>query len=178
MLLKALCIGKLNEDKNKMLPILDTLMIEYPNTGESERAKELIDIIKNGYSENIEADFDSKSPFQFNDSESYRVIVFLDGEVSSSIAKTKIADFHREYFSRDKLKVSSKVYTANQSVILIDDFKDEASASNYIRICKRTRKYLLDLQHADIYMISNENLKVLMQKHNLSEYQEFYDEYF
>ena len=106
------------------------------------------------------------------------MIVFLDGKTSSSIAKTKITDFHRDYFSRDKLKVSSKVYTEEESIVLIDDFSDEAAASDYIRIYKRTRKYLLDLQHADIYMISNENLKILMLKHNLIEFQEFYDEYF
>lgn len=178
MLLKALCIANLNEDKNEMLPTLNALLIDYPGTGESERAQELIDIIKNGYSENIEVDFESKFPFEFNDKDKYRVIVFLDGKTSSSIAKTKITDFHRDYFSRDKLKVSSKVYTEEKSIVLIDDFSDEAAASDYIRIYKRTRKYLLDLQHADIYMISNENLKILMLKHNLIEFQEFYDEYF
>ena len=178
MLLKALCIANLNEDKNEMLPTLNALLIDYPGTGESERAQELIDIIKNGYSENIEVDFESKFPFEFNDKDKYRVIVFLDGKTSSSIAKTKITDFHRDYFSRDKLKVSSKVYTEEESIVLIDDFSDEAAASDYIRIYKRTRKYLLDLQHADIYMISNENLKILMLKHNLIEFQEFYDEYF
>ena len=178
MLLKALCIGELNENKNEMLPTLNALILEYPETGEAVRAQELIDIIKNGYSENVEIDFESKYPFDYNDNEKYRVIIFLDGKSSSSIAKTKITDFHREYFSRDKLKVTSKVYTEKQSIVLVDDFIDDVAASNYIRIYKRTRKYLLDLQHAEIFMISNENLKILMQKHNLSEYQEFYDEYF
>jgi phosphoribosylformylglycinamidine (FGAM) synthase-like enzyme len=76
------------------------------------------------------------------------------------------------------LKVSSKIYGAEQSVILVDEFENDMDAAEYIRVYKRTRKYLLDLQNAKILMITNDNLKVLFQRKNLEEYEIFHDEYY
>lgn len=178
MLLKALCTGELNENKDDMIPILDTIILEYPDTPESARAKELLDIIKNGYSENVPYDFSNKSAFTYDDKATLRVLVFLDEGESSSGAKNKISDFHREFFSRDRLKVSSKLYTPNQSVIVIDEFETESDASNYIRIYKKTRKHLLDLQKAKIFMITTDNMRVLFKDHKLKEYEQYYEEYY
>jgi phosphoribosylformylglycinamidine (FGAM) synthase-like enzyme len=94
------------------------------------------------------------------------------------MAKSKVSDFNREFFSRDRLKVSSKIYGAEQSVILVDEFENDMDAAEYIRVYKRTRKYLLDLQNAKILMITNDNLKVLFQRKNLEEYEIFHDEYY
>ena len=82
--------------------------------------------------------------------------------------------------SRERLRVDSKLYgTGNsQSVVLVKEFETEAKASEYIRVYKRTRKHLLDLQKAKILMITNDNLKVLFQKRNLEEYEKFYEEYY
>ena len=178
MLLKAMCMGKLNEDKQGMLPVLDSVIAEFPGSMEAERAQEMIDIIKNGYSENEPYDFSNKSAFTYDDKKELKVLVFLEPGESSSAAKTKITDFHREFFSRDRIKVSSKIYGKDQSVVVIQDFEDESAASSYMRIYKKTRKHLLDLQNAKIMMITNDNLKVLFQKTNLAEYERFYEEYY
>lgn len=177
MLLKALCIGQTTEFKKNMKPVLDSVIAQYPGTPEAGRAQELLDILNNGYSENIEANFASKYPFTYDDRAELIVFVILDQNVSSNGAKTRITDFHREYFSRDKLKVDSKVF-GNGSIVLISDFEDEASATKYIGVYKRTRKYLLDLQNAKIMMITKENLKTMFQKQNLAVYEQFYEEYY
>ncbi len=178
MLLKAMSTGQIKEDKQLLVPILDTLILEYPGTSEAARAQELLDIIKSGYSENIDAEFGDKYPFIYNDRAEYMVIVFLDKKQSSNAAKSKIVDFQREYFSRKKLKVSSKLYNADQSMIMIRTFDTEAEAGEYIRVYKKTRKYLLDLQKAKILMISKDNLKILIQKQNLEMYENYYEEYY
>lgn len=178
MLLKALCIGQLNENKDEMVPVLEGVLAEFPQTSEAARAQEMLNIIKNGYSKNEPFDFEGNSSFSYDDRAKLKVIVFLDKEMSSNSAKTKITDFHREFFSRDNLKVGSKLYERDLSVIVIDDFDDEMAASNYIRIYKRTRKHLLDLQNAEIYMITSDNMKVLFQKKNKKEFEEFYEEYY
>ncbi|MBL1279878.1 MAG: hypothetical protein COA33_006385 [Fluviicola sp.] len=178
MLLKALSTGQLKENKLLLVPILDTLILEYPDTDEAARAKELLEIIKNGYSENIDAEFGDKYPFIYNDRAKYQVIVFLDKKQSSNLAKSKIVDFQREFFSRERLKVSSKLYNKDQSIILISSFDTEAKATEYIRVYKKTRKYLLDLQNAKIFMISIDNMKILFQKQNLEVYENYYDEYY
>ncbi|MGY8927461.1 MAG: type IX secretion system periplasmic lipoprotein PorW/SprE, partial [Flavobacteriales bacterium] len=151
MLLKAMAKGQLTEDKNQLLPVLDSLVTEYPGSDEAIRGQEMIDIIKNGYSENIESDFGSKYPFIYNERADSKVLVFLEKNQSSNLAKSKVVDFQREFFSRLSLKVSSKIYTSDESVILITGFKDESEANEYIRVYKKTRKYLLDLQNAKIF---------------------------
>ena len=178
MLLQAMCTGQLNENKQDMLPTLEAVVAEYPESMEATRAKEMIDIIKNGYSADIDINFENKSAFEYVDNEKLRVIIFLEENVTSNSAKTKISDFHREFFSRDNLKVSSKIYGDNQSVIIVDEFDNESKANEYIRVYKKTRKHLLDLQNAKILMITSENMKTLFQKKNLAEYEVFYEEYY
>lgn len=177
MLLKALAMGQINEDKSQLLPVLDAVIAEYPETSEAAKAQEMIDVIKNGYSKNIEADFSNKFPFNYDDKAQHWVIIFLPENESSSSAKTKITDFHREFFSRSKLKVNSKVY-GDQSIIMVNDFETEADGTEYIRVYKKTRKYLLDLQNAKIIMITQENMKILFEKQNLELYEKFYEEYY
>ncbi|MCH2224762.1 MAG: hypothetical protein MK066_08345 [Crocinitomicaceae bacterium] len=177
MLLKAMCLGQTRRKKDDLIPVLEMLVAEYPGTPEEGRAKEMLDIIKNGYSKNIEADFSSKSPFKYEDKVKLMVVIFLDKEVSSASAKSRISDFNREFFSRDRLKIKSLAY-GEGSVVIVDEFETESDAGAYIRAYKKTRKYLLDLQNANILMITNDNLKVLVQKQNLKEYQDFYDEYY
>lgn len=178
MLLKALAQGKLNEDKNTLIPTLDSLIAEYPGTPEAQRAQELLTIIKNGYSANEPFEFNKQGVFKYEDNVELTVIVFLEPNESSSPARNKITDFNREFFSREKLKVSSKIYGDDQSVIVIGEFADESAATKYIRVYKETRKYLLDLQNAKIVMITDENMKTLFQNKNLEEYEKFYEEYY
>lgn len=177
MLLKALSLGQLNEDKTLLLPVLDSVVLEYPGTSEATKAQEMIDVIKNGYSKNIAADFGSKFPFNYDDRAQQWIIIFLPENESSSDAKTKVVDFHREFFSLSKLKVNSRVY-GDQSIILVNDFETEADGTEYIRVFKKTRKYLLDLQNAKIFMITQDNMKILFEKQNLAEYEKFYEEFY
>lgn len=178
MLMKAMCMGQLEEDKTMLLPILEQLVDEYPESEETPRAREMIGIIKNGYSPNEPYDFSNKSPFVYNDQVKVKVIVFLSSKVSSQSGKTRVSNFNREYFSRERLKVDSKIYGKDQGLILIDDFDDEMKAAAYIRAFKKTKKHLMDLRDAEIMMITRDNLKILLTQPKLKEYQEFYEEYY
>ncbi len=178
MLLKALATGQLKENKDLLIPILTQVLDEYPGTEEALKAQEMLNIIDKGYSKNIAADFGSKYPFIYNERAKYKVIIFLEPKQKSNLSKSRIIDFHREYFSRSKLKVSSKIYGKDQSVVIVSDFEKESDASDYIRVYKKTRKYLLNLQNNKIFMISKDNLKILFQKQNRILYEEYYDEYY
>jgi hypothetical protein len=178
MLLKALSTGQINEDKQILLPTLNLVIEEYSGSSEAEKAQEMIDIIENGYSKNEEVDFGNKFPFNYEDRVKLMVIVFPEGNITSNMAKTKIIDFQREFFSRKRLKVTSKVFGNDGTIILISDFPAEADASEYIRVYKKTRKHLLDLQKAKIFMITTKNLRVLFEKQNLEVYENFYEEYY
>jgi tetratricopeptide (TPR) repeat protein len=178
MLLKAMSMGQMTENKKELLPVLEQLIAEYPATDEEARAKEMITTIQTGYSKNIPAEFGKKSPFNFQENATQWVIIFLNKGESSSAAKSKVSDFDREFFSRDALKVSSKIYEEDQSVILVQDFDNDVTALKYVRIFKSTRKHLLDLQKAKIMVITQENLKILFENKMLQEYETFYDEFY
>lgn len=177
MLLKAMCLGQRFDDKDTLIPTLNLVMVDYPGTPEAQRAQEMIDIIKNGVSKNVEFDFTNKSPYKYNDRVTMTVVIFPDASKSSSDVKSRITDFHRDYFGREKLKLKSKVFKEG-SVMLVDEFENESEATRYITAYKNTRKYLLDLQNAKIMMITKENLIILLQKQDSKEYDLFYEEYY
>lgn len=178
MLLKAMSLGQTTSNKQELLPLLNQVVEEYPETPEEARAKEMIGIIQNGYSTNIEADFTNKSPYTYNDEVPQWVIVFLDKSEGVSTAKTKVSDFNKEFFSRDKLKVSSKLFGEDKSVLLIQEFPTDLKAKEYVRIYKATRKHLLDLQNAKIVVITQENMKILFERKDVKEYEDFFDEFY
>ena len=178
MLLKALSMGQISDNKQEMVPVLEQIIKEYPKSDEEIRANELLTILKNGVSLNTPLDFSNKSIYTYNDAASHYVLVFLEKEVSSNAEKTKVSDFNREFFSRDHLKTSSKLYGDNQSVVFIEEFETDLKAIEYIRVFKNTRKHLLDLQKAKIIAITRDNLKILFETQKLQEYEDFMLEYY
>ena len=178
LLLKAMSIGQTTENKQELLPILEQIVKEYPKTSEEARANELISIIKNGISVNEAVDFTKNSLYKYDDKAIHWVLIFLEPDVPSNTEKTKVSNFNREFFSRDPLKVSSKIYTDNQSVILVEEFETDLKAIEYIRVFQNTKKHLLDLQKAKIVVITKDNLKTLFETKNLQEYENFVLEYY
>jgi hypothetical protein len=179
MLLKALAMGQMNEDKLGLLPVLEQVVDEYPATPEEKRAKEMIDIIKNGYSKNIEADFSSKAIYNYQEGEEVWVLIFPGEKEQKNIglAKTDVSDFNKEYFGRNKLITDSKVFGTDQSVIVVKTLSEKDAAS-YVTKFKKTKKYLGDMMNAKIIYITKENLKILFETKKLEEYESFFLEYY
>jgi len=179
MLLKAMCLGKMEDDKKKLLPVLNMLVSEYSGTEEAERGQEMIDIINNGYSENIPIDFEAESIYKFDERSKMRVIVFLPPGVSSQAGISRVSAFNNEYFKLSGLSLDSKLFGKNQDgVIMIKEFEDEIKASTYITAFKNTGRHLQNLKDAKIYMISRENMATLFQRMSLKEYEDFYNTYY
>lgn len=176
ILLKAMCMGQMSNNKQELVPVLDQLITEYPGTEEASKGQQMLAVIRDGYSANIEVDFSKKSNYNYNDKAAQWVIIFLDKDENSNMAKTKVSDFSKEFFSRDKLKVSSKIYGENQSIILVQEFTTDLKAKEYVRVFKSTRKHLLDLNKAKILIITQENLKTLFETQKLAEYEVFFEE--
>jgi len=173
LLLKAMALGMMNEDKTLMKPDLEMLVKEYNDTEEGERGKELLSILEKGISESKEVDFTKKSIYTFESNVTFYMLVFLDDKQSLNSEKSNVVDFDREFFSRLELKVSSKIYGGGQNVIFIDEFKDIQSAKEYVSSFKSTKKHLGDLQNNKIIFISKKNLKALFETSKLSEYEDF-----
>ena len=65
-----------------------------------------------------------------------------------------------------------------QGLVMIKEFEDEIKATNYITAFKNTKKHLLNLNEAKIFMISKENMATLFKRMSLQEYEDFYKEYY
>ena len=179
MLLRAMATAMTENDKNTIKPLLDQLIAEYPETPEAKRAEELLLVLKNGYSKNEAVNFKKDTLYKLNDDAKVWVMIFLKDNQTSNVGKVRLTNFNKEYFSREKLKVSSKLYGDKQeSIILVQEFNNADEAMNYVRIYKRTKKHLLDLQDNRIIAITQENMQILFQTQKLEEYLVFFEEFY
>ncbi len=178
ILLKAMSLGQTSDNKDELIPLLQQVVSEYPKTPEQIRADELLLILKTGVSKNEPIDFTSKSIYTYDEKLPHWVMIFLNKDQTSNAEKSKVSDFNREFFSRDKLKINSKIYGSDQSIIIVEDFETDLKSLEYIRVFKNTRKYLLDLQKAKIVPITKENLRILFETQKLKEYEDFILEYY
>jgi len=103
------------------------------------------------------------------------VLIFLTDKINNVVAKTRVVDFNKEYYSKLRLSVTSKVLKED-NVIVVKEFKDEIEASSYVSMYKRTRNHLLDMQKMKILFISEKNLLTLFETNKLEDYQLFFDE--
>ncbi len=178
MLLKAMCLGKTESDKKKLLPVLEMLVEEYPGTEEADRGQEMIDIINNGYSQNVNYE-ENAGIYVFDERAPMRIIVFLPKGVSSQAGISRVSSFNNEYFGLEGLSLDTKLFGKDQQgLVMIKEFEDEIKATNYITAFKNTKKHLLNLNEAKIFMISKENMATLFKRMSLQEYEDFYKEYY
>ena len=180
MLLKAMAMGQMSEDKQGLIPVLELVVAQYPSTPEETKAKEMIGIIKNGYSANIPADFSKSNLYSYKEDDEHWMVVFPGEKESKNIglAKSNVNDFNKEFFSRNKLTTDSKIYGNNESVIVVKSFTKEADGNAYMKKFKKTKKYLGDMQNAKLIFISKDNLKILFETKKLEEYETFYLEFY
>jgi tetratricopeptide (TPR) repeat protein len=176
-LLKAMAQARLVEDKHVLLPTLDSLILEYPGTDEAKKGMEMRNIILNGYSTFTTEDLSKKSIYTYDENDKMQVIVFLDEKTSSNIGKTRVADFNKEFFGREKLSTNTKIL-GKQSVVVVKEFENEDQAAMYISQFKKTKKHLMDLQTAKIFFISQANMKTLFETLKVSEYDIFFEEHY
>lgn len=176
-LLKAKAQAKIYEDKKQLLPTLDELIAQYPNTDEAKSATEMKNIIEKGYSRNEVVDFNKKSLYTYKENEPMFMLIFLDEKVNSNVAKTRVIDFNKEFFGKSRLNTSSKIF-GKQSVVFIKEFADENAAAEYLRTYKKTKKHLLDMQKFKILYISQDNMKILFETEKLADYELFFDEFY
>jgi tetratricopeptide (TPR) repeat protein len=176
-LLKAHAQAKMTEDKKSILPTLDSLIAQYPNTPEAKRAIEMRSVIINGYSKNTDVVFKKDTLYTYEENVPMMAIIFLTDKVNNVVAKTRVGDFNKEYFGRERLSVLSRVFNKD-NVIIVKDFPDEVSAAAYVSMYKKTRNHLLDMQKMKILTISQKNLQTLFETFKLDAYQLFYDEHY
>ena len=176
MLLNVLAMGQLTEDKTTLIPKLNQIIEEKPQTEQANRAKEMLEIIQLGYSKNEELDFNKKYFFEFVSDVTQYVIILLDNEDDMEDSKGTISDFTTKKFKSSKLRVSSKITLSEKSFILVQEFASISLADKFIDAYKAGFEFIDDLQDNKIYIITQENLKKLIETAKFEEYKLFYND--
>ncbi len=177
MLLNAMSVGQSTENKSKIIPLLKDVIAEYPGSMEEKKAKELLEIAEKGYSKFKESNFNNTSIYSYDDEEDHWILIFLDAKENVSTAKTKVMDFNKEFFNKEKLNTSTKVYGTNQNVIVLKAMSD-VKAKEYLRTFKKTKKHIQSLHDAKMYAITPDNLRILFETQKLTDYEQFYAEFY
>ena len=176
MLLNVLAMGQLTEDKKTLIPKLNLIIEEKPQSVQAERAKEMLEIIQTGYSKNEELNFNKKYYFEFVSDVNQYVIILLDTEDDTDGSKSIISDFTTKKFKSSKLRVSSKITLSEKSFILVQEFESISLADKFVDAYKAGFEFLDDLQDNKIYIITQENLKKLIETAKFEEYKLFYND--
>lgn len=176
MLLNVLASGQLTDNKKDLLPKLNRIIEEKPGTVQALRAKEMTDIINGGYSKNEIVSFSKTYIYKFDSGVPQYAIVLLDDDDDVEVSKNTISDFSSKKFKTTRVKVSAKMTTTEKNFILIQEFPTIKIAEEYINAYKAGAELLDDLQDNKIYIITQENLKKLIETAKFDEYKSFYDD--
>ena len=177
MLLNAMANASQTRNKKSIEPLLIEICKKFPNTEEAKKATDLLDILAKGISEDKKVIFNKESVFKFEEGQPLWIIVLLEPNGDSNAAKNKISLFNDEEYSGKEITVSSKLFNENQSIVVLKSFT-HTDAEEYVDRFKSDKTILAAYANLPIYLISQENLKILFEKHNLEDYKTFYTEYF
>ena len=177
MLLNAMTQASNTEDKKSIEPLLIELIQKFPGTDEANKAAELLEILKKGVTTSTKVDFNKESIYKYVENQTLWIMVLLEPNSDSNAAKNKISLFNDEEYVGKEITVSSKLFDENQSIVVLKSFT-HTDAEEYLDNFKSNKTSLEEYANLPIYLISQENLKVLFETHKLEEYKTFYTEYF
>jgi hypothetical protein len=176
MLLNVLAAGQLTENKQELVPKLNAIIAEKPGTPQALRAKEMLDILKTGFSKNEAVNFNKTYSFTYSTEGSQFVFIQLDDEDDADDARNLITDFSNKKFKTNRVKVTMKTTVSEKNFMLVQEFPNVKVAQEYINAYKAGFEILDDLQDNKIYIVTPENLKKLIETAKFDEYKLFYDD--
>jgi len=172
--------------------LLNGLINQHPSTPEAKKAKDILDAMtqKTDLSPAINSDTTSnetineseeepakESPFKFDENAEIWVMILLNPGMMASDAKIKISDFIATSYENSELVTTSKLYTQEQSYIIVKKFNNSDS-DEFIGRFQSDTENLGEYSMLELLKITQENLKVLFEKHNIDEYKEFYSNHY
>lgn len=175
LLLNALATGQQTSDKQVLVPLLQRIIDEKPKSDQAARAKEMLAILKKGYS-TFEPNKPTKEKSIFTDipNVSQFVIVLPDEDEDTDDMRNVISNFSTKAFKTAKVKASVKTTLTEKNFILISEFPTTKIAWDYLNAYKAGAEYLDDYQNNKIYIINQENLKKLIETSKFEEYKGFF----
>jgi len=177
MLLNAMSEAALMVDKHEAIPIFEAIIAKYPGSKEAKRSETMINIIKNGYSQAIDANFqDNSTEFDYRSGKMFFILVADKGEKITEL-KRDLSNFNSEFFSSDRLSTKETI-VGEIDVVRVSSFKDENTAKKYLKAFMQAKRTVKHLQSHTYFIITEENFVKLLGGGNLTGYLNFYREFY
>lgn len=174
LLLNVMSYGQLTSDKKTLEPKLKNILAEKPGTPQAARAKEWLDLLQKGYST-----FDPYVPktngiYIFNDSIPQLVMVALDEGEELDDLKYEVSNV-AALAGKNKLKVTAALTLKGKNLVLVSEFKTRGMASDFLQQVKSSFYESEVFNDNKILIITQENLKKLIETDTFESYKDFYD---
>jgi tetratricopeptide (TPR) repeat protein len=173
--LNLLSFGQITTDKKLLVPKLNAIIDEKPGTVQATKAKELLGIIAKGISTFTPYQPKTNSIFKFNDTVVQLVLILSDNEEDFDELKSTVSDFSSQSYKKAKLRISAAVTLKGVNLLLIADFKTINMTKEFVNAYKAAGDELGDFQNNKCLIITQENLKKLIESDNFEGYNMFHD---
>ena len=185
-LLRAQCIGGLSSrtggDRTSYFEALYAVVDSCPESEEGEFALSLLTQLgglRKGVEEEKEPVAEEESPFAWKPYlEHYFGMIVPVGRGDVEALKATIADFNREYFLSQNLRVTANLIDRNHQIILVKSFKKQVNALDFFRVFVGNREELIELNSSgyDQFVITSENYVELFKSKDIEGYMQFFEE--
>lgn len=175
--LNVLAFGQITSDKTLLILKLKNIIEEKPGTPQAIQAKELLMLLEKGVSVFEPYKPKTNGIFVMNESVNQFVLILLDEKEEEDFddLKATVSDFTSQNFKQVSLKLTTAMTKKEHNLLLVSDFKTISKAKEYINTYKASVDDLGDYQNNTIVIITQENLKKLIESDNFDEYKTFYD---
>jgi hypothetical protein len=130
-LLHALASGHV-QGKNKMILLLQKVIENHPNHEVAVSAQDILDQFQTEQSDKDGSDSQNKDIYSYEpDSPHYFILLFKEFDLTLNIAKSTLSDYHSQFYSLEKLNVSSILLDKETNMITVRQFENAKKAMIY-----------------------------------------------
>lgn len=180
-LLNAMAIGK-SEGEAAFEIALNIIVSAYPKTNESERAQQILDVLKRKREGTVPDSLKTKQPdfIVENGGPYYAVIAIKNDKLDVNELLTRITAYNEEYNQFDNLKVNPILSNDGYSLFMVRDFAEYKAAFNYqqqIVILDAVKKRFKYEGASLTFVISVTNFKKMLKEQKVDAYNTLFSEY-
>ncbi|MFN4080718.1 MAG: tetratricopeptide repeat protein [Saprospiraceae bacterium] len=186
ILLSAMCTGNI-EGQEAYCKALADLILRYPDSPESTRAKEIARLLS---CKGFEVDDAKKKTelapgafeeaFTLDDDKLHYFLIALSGDVRLDDVKVAVSDYNREYHRLEQLRISNIFLGSdtNSPILVIRKFDSRDQAMRYYDEVKGRDEFLGESARKkytkEYFVITQENYRRILKNRTLDGYREFF----
>ncbi|MBP7273471.1 MAG: tetratricopeptide repeat protein, partial [Saprospiraceae bacterium] len=182
LLLNAMCIGNL-KGKDAYIKGLKDVITRYPETEEQRRAKEILRLLEGDKPDTLaekSGNITEITKFKREDDKLHYIIIVMQNDDNIDKVKSAIADYNRRFYESEQLKMSN-IYLnfeakVKQPIIILRKFDNKEKGMKYYNGVKSNPTAFLQGYTYEIFTVTQENYRVLLQDKSVEEYRNYFSE--